>query len=94
MDVPKKLYRYQSASFDKITSLSDGTIWFSRPATFNDPFDCAFDVALSQISDDALQQVINSLPFTRARKPRSVNSAEQKKKHALLTGCGVRCRLG
>jgi hypothetical protein len=33
-----------------ITNLSGGKVWFSQPAQFNDPFDCAYNVVLSELN--------------------------------------------
>jgi hypothetical protein len=47
---PKRLYKYRSPSIQDITALSNGKLWFSSPDRFNDPFDCAYDVTLPEIS--------------------------------------------
>jgi Protein of unknown function (DUF2971) len=52
MAMPKRLYKFRSASLQDITNLSAGKLWFSSPARFNDPFDCAYDVKLTEFSRD------------------------------------------
>ena len=50
MKVPTRLYKYRSASLQDITNLSAGKVWFSRPTRFNDPFDCAYDILIPELS--------------------------------------------
>jgi hypothetical protein len=50
MDTPKHLYRYRAPSIQEITNLSDAKLWFSSPARFNDPFDCAYDISIDDVT--------------------------------------------
>jgi hypothetical protein len=52
-EIPKKLYRYRSLSLQELQNLSDAKTWFSHPTKFNDPFDCAYDVELTNASREA-----------------------------------------
>jgi hypothetical protein len=47
------LYKYMRVTDHVLTSLSTGKFWFAKPPTFNDPFDCALNVA-----DDALEESV------------------------------------
>jgi len=49
MEVPKRLYKYRSGSAQDITNLSAAKLWFSNPARFNDPFDCAYKIAFPEL---------------------------------------------
>ncbi len=51
---PERLYKYQSMTMESLTNLKNREIWFSAPATFNDPFDCAIRVDSEDISEDEL----------------------------------------
>lgn len=42
--LPAKLYRYQAVTARTLAALKTRTLWFSAPAAFNDPFDCALQV--------------------------------------------------
>jgi hypothetical protein len=39
--MPKYLYKYQSFTVESITNLKNRQLWFSKPSSFNDPYDCA-----------------------------------------------------
>jgi hypothetical protein len=43
---PPKLYKYQPYNVQTLDNLKDRRLWLSKPARFNDPFDCArFQIA-------------------------------------------------
>ena len=44
MDLPSRLYKYQRVSATSLQNLKFCKLWFSAPASFNDPFDCALKV--------------------------------------------------
>jgi len=52
MDIPVRLYKYESFSTQSLANLKNGQIYFSLPSQFNDPFDCSlpFSLDLSQES--------------------------------------------
>lgn len=60
-DVPKLLYRYRPPTIQDITSLSDAKIWFSSPARFNDPFDCAYEIAVDDVSRDECEAALTRI---------------------------------
>lgn len=48
--MPRYLYKYRAPTIQDVTNLSAGKIWISSPTRFNDPFDCAYDVAISSMT--------------------------------------------
>lgn len=44
--VPLRLYKYRAANDFFFNMLETGSLWFSRPADFNDPFDCRLKLNL------------------------------------------------
>jgi hypothetical protein len=46
MDIPSKLYKYESFSTQSLANLKNGNIYFSLPNQFNDPFDCSLPINL------------------------------------------------
>jgi len=50
MDIPQKLYKYESFNTYSIANLKNQKIYFSNPITFNDPFDCAIGCSFENIS--------------------------------------------
>jgi hypothetical protein len=61
MPVPPVLYKYQAFTPDSLSNLATRQIWFSRPAQFNDPFDCAIRVDRGPISDPDYQRLFEYL---------------------------------
>jgi hypothetical protein len=51
-NIPPKLYKYQTYNVQTIDNLKNGCIWFSKPARFNDPFDCSIPYVLENMSND------------------------------------------
>lgn len=41
MSTPSLIYRYQNPKRRNLDNVKNNVLWLSRPATFNDPFDCA-----------------------------------------------------
>lgn len=41
--IPPKLYKYQPCNDQTLDNLKYRRIWFSKPAMFNDPFDCSIN---------------------------------------------------
>lgn len=81
-------YKYLPFNDDSICVISEGTIKFSSPDEFNDPFDCAPDIdtkkTLEYLSKDKniLKQVGNNLGYSPAQriqnKNRMINSLERE----------------
>lgn len=58
MSIPPILFKYQAFTPDALSNLASRQIWFSRPAKFNDPFDCgAIRVEQGPISDSDYQRL-------------------------------------
>ncbi len=54
MTVPPKLYKYESFNTQSLSNLKTGSIYFSLPNQFNDPFDCSLPVSLD-LSLDSIE---------------------------------------
>jgi len=65
MDTPRLLYRYRAPTIQEITNLSDAKLWFSSPSRFNDPFDCAYDIAIDDLSRADCARVLERIPNAR-----------------------------
>ena len=52
--VPPRLYKYQPFTERTLTNLNRREVWFARPETFNDPFDCALALRIEDPSDEEL----------------------------------------
>ena len=50
--IPSKLYKYQPYTTWSLDNLKDRRLWFSKPSEFNDPFDCAIDLDIAEMSED------------------------------------------
>ncbi len=61
MDTPRFLYRYRAPTIQEITNLSDAKLWFSSPSRFNDPFDCAYDIAIDDLSREDCARVLERI---------------------------------
>lgn len=57
MTIPPILFKYQAFTPDALSNLTSRQIWFSRPAIFNDPFDCAIRVDRGSIPDSDYQRL-------------------------------------
>lgn len=53
---PVHLYKYQRVDARTLENLKLRTLWFSAPSAFNDPFDCAVDVVLKELSSDDIER--------------------------------------
>lgn len=56
--LPERLYKYQPFTTLSLANLKSRSIWFSRPTSFNDPFDCSISV-LTQPSAAVLAQIVS-----------------------------------
>lgn len=65
--IPKKLYRYRPATYDKehgnrdLLAIADSKIWFSSPKNFNDPFDCSFNINVDKMLKELISQEFSEL---------------------------------
>ena len=51
MNLPKRLYRYESFDTYSLSNLKAQSIYFTSPKHFNDPFDCSITFDLSDLSE-------------------------------------------
>lgn len=57
---PGKIYKYVSLDVAKII-LRDGTLKFSKPSTFNDPFDCDVNLLDFNFADTINPRVVEEI---------------------------------
>lgn len=60
MKIPSKLYKYQPCESYALNNLREKQIWFSKPESFNDPFDSDINFALADITDKNLKPLFDS----------------------------------
>ncbi len=53
--VPGRLYKYQPFTTQTLANLTNRQIWFSKPARFNDPFDCGLKVWNASLGSEDLR---------------------------------------
>lgn len=58
--LPKYLVKYRNVNQYSLESLKNDTIWFDKPANFNDPYDCSITVTGKPIND-YLENLIKKL---------------------------------
>jgi len=51
-ELPPKLYKYQPYTTWSLDNLKNLRLWFSKPSKLNDPFDCATDYDVAELSED------------------------------------------
>ncbi len=57
--LPNRLYKYQPLTVRTLSSLRNRQVWFGRPASFNDPFDCALAVRVEEPSSGDLEHLLD-----------------------------------
>lgn len=57
--MPKSLHRYRPFSVYSLAELVNETMWYSRPASFNDPFDCALTIDHAKF-EESLEHAIEA----------------------------------
>ncbi|MCK4842477.1 MAG: DUF2971 domain-containing protein [Methylococcales bacterium] len=57
MDIPKRLYKYESVNTYSLANLKNQQVYFSKPINFNDPFDCAIGCTFKDISQNDLEAI-------------------------------------
>lgn len=58
--LPKYLIKYRNVNQYSLESLKDDTVWFDKPATFNDPYDCSITVT-GKPFNDYLESIIKNM---------------------------------
>ena len=59
MNLPTKIYKYESASIQSLVNLKSQCIYFNSPEKFNDPFDCNIQMKLKELSGNELNTLRN-----------------------------------
>ena len=52
---PIKLYKYQSCNDNTFNNLRKRCLWFSKPESFNDPFDCDINFKIVDVTQENLR---------------------------------------
>lgn len=52
MSLPNKLYKYESWNEYSLANLKNQQLYFSKPRSFNDPFDCSIDCQFEDITEE------------------------------------------
>ena len=61
MNPPDNLYKYQTLSAHSLASLANQTIWLAKPASFNDPFDCALTLDRAKYKESVMHAITVAL---------------------------------
>ncbi|KHE93441.1 MAG: DUF2971 domain-containing protein [Candidatus Scalindua rubra] len=94
---PNVLYKYSAFSDDAISSLINKTVWFADPRSFNDPFDCRFDILESSPKSFKMPAKIGveimAEKFNACKKDEEYDSPKEyrNKLEKALTEIGVLC---
>ena len=59
--LPPVLYKYQSCNVYSLRNLGNHSIWFSKPDTFNDPFDCDINFDIVDVTDENVKSMITRM---------------------------------
>jgi hypothetical protein len=54
LNLPDKLYKYESFSVQSLLNLKNQTVFFASPSEFNDPFDCAIKAELKDPTEEEI----------------------------------------
>lgn len=55
---PPRLYKYQALTAQALAALKVRTIWFARPSTLNDPFDCRVPWNLAPVTVEECKRLL------------------------------------
>ncbi|MBE0682697.1 MAG: DUF2971 domain-containing protein [Anaerolineales bacterium] len=59
--VPSKLYKYQSCEPYAFNNLQQRQLWFSKPENFNDPFDSDINFAITEVTEQNMRSLFDTL---------------------------------
>lgn len=81
-NLPRKIYRYVSASERNIEAIRSGNIWLCDPKRYNDPYDCVFTIDYTSITTHRLRtgmfdEICEKMP--------KITSAIQDRKEEILS---------
>jgi len=65
---PPKLYKYQSCNEYTFNNLRKGCLWFAKPQSFNDPFDCDVNFQVTDVTQENLISIFNDMRKTVPNK--------------------------
>ena len=95
--IPDVLYRYSAFSENAISGLTNKTVWFADPRSFNDPFDCRFSILESSPKSFKMPasigvKIIEGV-FNACKKGEDYDSSKEyrDKLEKALTEIGVLC---
>lgn len=57
MNIPERLYQYQSFNNYSLKNLKNGQIYFNSPLNFNDPYDCLHTINVKPLSDNLICKI-------------------------------------
>lgn len=57
LNLPKKLYKYESISVQSLQNLKKQIVYFAPPSGFNDPYDCALRAEIEELDDKGIEKV-------------------------------------
>ncbi len=57
--LPKHLYKFEKINVQTLRNLKNAQIYFSTPASFNDPFDCSVFEASAVLTDNVVVELFN-----------------------------------
>lgn len=60
MEIPKRLYKYESFNEFSLRNLKKQCLYFANPSSFNDPYDCAILAELSDLTVEQIEDFKNS----------------------------------
>lgn len=66
-NIPPKLYKYQPYNVQTLDNLKDRRIWFSKTASFNDPFDGLTGYNIEKVTEEEWQALVD---FFRKKWPK------------------------
>lgn len=69
MKLPATLHRYEQINLQTLRNLKGQVVYLGAPRNFNDPYDCAIGAPLTDLSDEALQNILQG---QRVNAPDSV----------------------
>src|SRR5688500_3211261 len=57
MEIPSKLYKYQSFSLYSLKNLKNNCLYFNHPEDFNDPYDTTQEIRVKDLSFNAAKDL-------------------------------------
>lgn len=91
MDLPRKLYKYESFSTQSLSNLKSQTLYFGSPANFNDPFDCKITARVekpTEAESELFRKRYSTIPDLPDETKRALDSATAKEVSDWLHGVG------